>query len=341
MRRCKRCFLSENFPNINLNEKRICNYCLKGVVNAKDIGDEETIKLRKKKLKKEFEEYFKSIKGKNEYDCLLLFIGGKDSTYLLYLLKEKYGLNVLTLTVNNGLEPDCTKKNIKRVIKHFKVDHIFFRTNFHKKMYKYLLSKPTKEPLCKLICGSCAKIMQSTGLYVATEKKIPFVVLGYSPDQAHFLEFSKDKLLESWVPDELYNEYFSDKDRNYFWNPKNVNKKDIPRFIIPFYTIDYQGLEEIIKKLKELGLGSMKNLHPLKSNCHMMWLLMRIDLVKHGYIQLNASTSSMIRNSKIKGRKRYYLILTLGFWLFKHGLVKQKLIKNALNYVDLKNVNVI
>ena len=45
----------------------------------------------------------------------MLFSGGKDSSYLLYLLIEKYGLNVLALTVDTGLETNIAKQNVKKM----------------------------------------------------------------------------------------------------------------------------------------------------------------------------------------------------------------------------------
>jgi len=41
-------------------------------------------------------------RGKGKYDCLVPFSGGKDSTYTLWLLKNKYGMNPLAFNVDNG-----------------------------------------------------------------------------------------------------------------------------------------------------------------------------------------------------------------------------------------------
>jgi len=343
MKRCKKCFLPKNYPNIKLNEKGICNYCLESRVIIREGFDTKATNAKRMKLKKDFEKFIKSIKGKSEYDCLLLFSGGKDSTYLLYLLKEKYGLNVLTLSVDTGLERETTKNNIKRIVKHFDVDHILFvpENDFYKRFYKYYLKNPGNATYCDTICGLCSSIMHSIGLNIAAEMKIPFVALGYSPEQAYCYEFSKEKLSKSWVPKELYNESFSEKDRGYFWNPKNVNKKNIPRFILPFYVLDYPGVENIIEELSELGLRIKKKLDPLKSNCYLVFLLMHLDLIKYGYTTYSAHISSLIRAGNLREREKYIIILTLGAWLLKHGLVKQRNIKRALDHLELKMEDII
>jgi len=335
--------LPVKYPNIKLNEKGICNYCLEGKLNSREVDDKKTIEKRKIEFRKDFENLVKSCKGKSEYDCLLLYSGGKDSTYLLYLLKEIYGLKVLAVTVNNGLMQESTKENIKNIVKHFNVDHVSFtpENDFHKRLFRYYLTHKVDDELySKKICGSCANIIISTGLNIATEKKIPFVALGYAPNQTTFYEYSKEELLKSWVPKELYDEIFSDKDRSYFWNPENINKNDIPRFILPYYILEYPGVEGIIKKLTELGLGTKKTMDPIKSNCHMCWLLYHLDIKKHGYFTGCEGTSNLIRAGKIKNRTKYFLIYTLGFWLLKHGLVKRKFIKKSLNHLNLKIANI-
>jgi len=41
-----------------------------------------------------------------KYDVAVMYSGGKDSSYMLYLLKEVYKLRVIAVSVNNGYEKD-------------------------------------------------------------------------------------------------------------------------------------------------------------------------------------------------------------------------------------------
>ena len=134
-------------------------------------------------MEKTFERTKKKNKG--QYDGLLCYSGGKDSTYLLYILKEKYGLNILAVTIDTGLTRSIAKLNIKKCIDHFNVDHITItpENNFYKRLYRNFIQHSNEKTYCENICGLCQKVMHSIGLNIAVEKKIPFVALAYSPDQ--------------------------------------------------------------------------------------------------------------------------------------------------------------
>lgn len=42
------------------------------------------------------------IKGKQKYDAVIMYTGGKDSGYAAYYLSKKLGLKVLAVTWDNG-----------------------------------------------------------------------------------------------------------------------------------------------------------------------------------------------------------------------------------------------
>jgi len=321
--------MPKNYPDITFNENGICNLCL----NEKPLINFE----EKRRCKQEFEEYVEKIKGKGEYDCLLLFSGGKDSTYLLYVLKEKYGLNVLAVTVDTALGSSIAKINIKKCVDYFNVDHITVtpENNFYKRLYRYYIQHPNGKTHCENICGLCQKSMHSIGLNIAVEKKIPFVALAYSPDQTTATttyEFSKDIMSKDWIPKDLYREPFTEKDRSYFWNPEGI--KTIPRFILPFYVLKYPGGSKIIEELSEIGLGAKRTFNPFKSNCDLYWLLIFLDIKRFNYNPYIEHLCRQIRLGKTN-RGNWPIIISLGTWLLKHGFVKRKETKHALNYIDL------
>ena len=134
-KRCKKCLISKNYPNIEFDKKGFCNYC-----NGKkhlEIATELKNKIsRKEELRKDFEKSIKKCKSK-KYDCVVGLSGGKDSIYLLYLLKEKYGINCLAFTVDNGLISNNAKENIKIALKALNLDHVYCRPSqeFYKKFY--------------------------------------------------------------------------------------------------------------------------------------------------------------------------------------------------------------
>jgi len=338
MKRCKRCLLPEVYPNISFNNKGVCSYCL----GKSHFGVEKDKKIlnnikNKEKLKKEFEEFIKKTKGKSDYDCLLLLSGGKDSIYLLYLLKEKYGLNILALSVDTGLIQPLAKKNIKQTVEKLKIDHISVTpgNDFFKKLYKYYLFNGSEVSYSERICPNCSKVIHSIGLIEASKRQIPCVVIANSPDQTdhYFFEIPNEKISQSWIPKDLEYNYFNKIDLKFFWNPK---KEDyLPRFFIPFHVINYPGEKAIIKKISKSGFINKKKLNPIKTNCSLVWLLDYLDLNKIGYMPYVKDLSRKIQSERIHISKIEKIFYLIGIKLLKLKILKRRDIKFAMKYLDL------
>ena len=81
---------------------------------------------RKKKLDHLIEKY----RGKNDYDCIIPFSGGKDSTFQAYYLKKNYNIKPLLIRFNHRFYRDKTEENVERTIKKLGLDFIDFRPNW-------------------------------------------------------------------------------------------------------------------------------------------------------------------------------------------------------------------
>ena len=90
MNRCIKCILPETFPGIRFNEEGVCNFCLE-FKGLKDLEE------RKAEYKKKFETLVEEYKGKDSYDALMCYSGGRDSIYTSIILKNKYKLNILAV----------------------------------------------------------------------------------------------------------------------------------------------------------------------------------------------------------------------------------------------------
>ncbi len=123
LRICVRCALPETFPGIRFNKEGVCNICL----DFKGVGSEQA---RKAEYRNKFEALIKEYKGSGTYDALMCYSGGKDSTHTLTILKEKYELNVLAVSIDNGFVAEQAFKNIRAVVENLGVDHIFFKPRF-------------------------------------------------------------------------------------------------------------------------------------------------------------------------------------------------------------------
>ena len=61
--------------------------------------------------------------GKHKkYDCIIGVSGGTDSSYLMYVAKQKYGLRPLAVNLDNGWSSEIAVKNVKKVTRALDID---------------------------------------------------------------------------------------------------------------------------------------------------------------------------------------------------------------------------
>jgi len=162
---CSQCLATEQMHQVTIHQDGICNQC-------KDYTP------FKAQSSKPLFDLFSKIKSQDhKYDALVPISGGKDSTYVLYLAKEKYHLNVLCYTLDNGFMSDIAKENIERTIKKAGVDHVWYRNGeeMMKKLYRTALMESGE------ICGVCGIAIERSMLKVSKDYKIPLILLGHSP----------------------------------------------------------------------------------------------------------------------------------------------------------------
>lgn len=112
------------FNGITFDTDGVCNHCRS---YERDFAQWDVIKDRKAI---EFQELLARAKSLNRpYDCLVPLSGGKDSTYVLYLVTKVYKLRTLAVTLDNGYLSDLAKENIKNALTKCDSDHIFYHIN--------------------------------------------------------------------------------------------------------------------------------------------------------------------------------------------------------------------
>ena len=182
---CTRCILTSQVPNITFDSDDVCNFC--------HDYDEE-----KKYLDRDYEALEKKmistlkVSKKHPYDCMVLYSGGKDSTYMLYKLANHYKLRVLAFTFDNHFIPPETYANIDRVLKKINVDHVVYKpswnlnkTIFNASFQNSGIHERSKE-LAFMIGHACWPCFTQIALHsfkLAAEKNIPNVVVGTTPGQ--------------------------------------------------------------------------------------------------------------------------------------------------------------
>jgi hypothetical protein len=183
MKTCSRCILPETFPGVSFDADGVCNHC-RGFRGVPALLAH----------KREYEEKFLSLievhRGSSSYDCIMAYSGGKDSTYTLMVLRRRYGLRVLALTVDNGFVSEKAFCNMRAVVENVGADHLIYKPRFDlmKKIFlrtseEDIYSRKTLER-ASTICTSCIGIVKSLTLRTAIEKGIMLIGYGWSPGQA-------------------------------------------------------------------------------------------------------------------------------------------------------------
>ena len=166
MKKCTACNLPETYETIEFDDKGVCNIC-----RQKTFKDN---KINWKKRADMLGELIEQHRGKYEYDCILPFSGGKDSTFtLLYLIKH-YKIRPLVVQFNHGFMRDTLLENNIRTFKKLGVDVISFTPNW--KLVKRLML----EALIRKgdFCWHCHTGIFSYPMHIALKYKVPLVFWG-------------------------------------------------------------------------------------------------------------------------------------------------------------------
>ncbi|MGE5343493.1 MAG: amino acid adenylation domain-containing protein [Candidatus Omnitrophota bacterium] len=169
--RCRTCLLPANYPNIQLDEDGVCHTCREYQAYKTEVD-------RYFKTDADFDRLIEGVKNaeRGKYDCLLLFSGGKDSTYVLYRLIDM-GLKVLTFTFDNGYISDAAFANIKKTTAALGVDSLICKAENMNRIFVESLYFNHN------VCHGCWNALNTLGVKVAHEKGINLVISGLSRGQ--------------------------------------------------------------------------------------------------------------------------------------------------------------
>lgn len=171
MIRCTKCILPETTPNISFDAQGVCNYCLE----QKRIIPHDDAELTK---------VFKKYKG-DKYDCILGLSGGRDSSYALYLLTQKYNMHVLAVHYKSALSHEQGTINAIQMAKAFDVELIIItdKNNIHEKCFCNNIraySKKQRIAMISMMCVAC-KTKWIDIYKIAKSRKINLIVAASNP----------------------------------------------------------------------------------------------------------------------------------------------------------------
>ena len=229
LRRCTRCILPETYTQIRFTNNGVCNYCQTYELLKPKLTDFNYLEaLLKQRLDK--------LRGKYKYDCLVGLSGGKDSSYVTFMLKKKYNLKVLSFTFDNGFFTTYAKNNIKHVVSMLGIDHFFYTPDSER------LSQIYRQALMKFgsPCLACANLTHFIALKLAFKESIPFIIHGRSRAQMFrsLLAGSMDTFLQllktnfvPYNPSEVKANTFLAQRRSRFLLSRMRNTEEVKKFL--------------------------------------------------------------------------------------------------------------
>lgn len=302
LKRCTKCILSENFPRIKFDENGVCNFCNEELLYSTAADSIES-------ARGEIANLFDQARGKNEYDAILCYSGGKDSTYTLKLAVEKYNLKVLSFTLDNGFISPTAFKNIEKVVSGLGVDHITYRPSFKfmKELFRFSSLESIYNPKTMIRisanCNSCISIVNIMALKFALEKDIPFILAGFTLGQIpsntiyyknnyEFFRDSRKSILDK------FKAALGDDVKRYLEISDSLLKRSTGApYNVNLLTLEDITENEIINKILPLGWVKPGDVDGCSTNCMINAFNNHIHEKRYGYSPYELELSHLIRKN--------------------------------------------
>jgi N-acetyl sugar amidotransferase len=229
IQRCTRCILPANYPGITFDDKGVCRVCHEFDQRFGGIDWDE----RGRRLEKLLDRY----RGRGQkYDCMVPFSGGKDSSYTLWLIKNKYGMNPLAFNFDNGFQDPEALSFVKKVARKLGVDLYTYAPD------RELLNRVYRRALEATgeFCSACVVLMPTAIFRAADIHGIRLIIAGFSdaleappPETSYMDRVCFRNIMKGHVGlKELEWDYFFPSWKRFF-GVKQINLPDFIRWDLP------------------------------------------------------------------------------------------------------------
>jgi len=277
---CSRCILPAAFPDVTFDVNGLCSYCR---------DESERIVVAEAAIHEAVETALAAAAPDRDYDCLVLYSGGKDSSLALSIASRRLGLRVLAFTLDNGFLSAGAADNMRRVLDGLGVDHVLFRPpgTVMRPLYRISMELRFGADTTKYStagCGSCISVVLATGLRLATAHRIPLLVGGWTPGQFTTSALCSVSFLEDVVRrhfDPLTAASPSLADQLAAWR-RSVDATRPAGLLNPLYASRYSE-GDTLAALSDLGWKTPPDTDSCSTNCRLNGLLIVDHLRRHGY----------------------------------------------------------
>lgn len=290
LRCCTRCVLPATFPGISFDAAGVCSYCLAA-------ADQLEMAEERRRLRTRLEEAIAASRGQGEYDCIVAFSGGKDSTYTLQQLVRTYQLKCLAVTIDNGFVAEQARQNCQTVTAALGVDFMFFRPapDFMARMYRTSVTgggvqTPASIKRASAICNSCISLINNLMVKFALQHGAPLIAGGYIggqvPKNMAVLDLNLIQQERMRAPHrEQYTQLFGPAAAQFFFIRESLLEQQPAgrvTVINPMLTVALSE-QEIIAAIGELGWTPTTDTGRHSSNCRLNDLGIAIHFRQHGF----------------------------------------------------------
>ncbi|MFF0018029.1 OzmP [Streptomyces sp. NPDC005374] len=269
MTTCKVCSLNSEHPGISVDTAGLCNLC------RLDIAGDLLVNYRY--TSNVFHEFQHEKPNPDApYDCLFMYSGGKDSTYMLDKFVNEYGKRVLAYTFDVPFESTHAADNIRLAREKIAADFVLDSDDVNiKKVMREVFNRPAPaRPGSyldeKLPCASCRTFFVLRAILHAFREGIPYVAMCADPQQILTMESNVREVVRGFYQsfgDRLTDEVFRGELEQVLF----AEDDELPKIVFPFIAMRHEyDPDQIVAELKAKGLYESS---PLETHCTLFPLL--------------------------------------------------------------------
>lgn len=306
---CSTCVLPDSFPGITFDASGSCNFC-------QSAPPAHTVTERFAALREKIADAIEAKRATvtdGGYDCIVAYSGGKDSTYTLKLLSEKYSLRCLAVTIDNGFMSDQAKINCDTITTALGVDYIVFKpsSTYMNNMYVQSVENPEVHAKAAIkrasnMCNSCINLINIQMIKLAVQHHAPIIAGGYIggqvPKDAAMLEIDLSVLVKTrQTMQSKYVAFFGETAMRYMQLPQHLLDRSSLKSVVvinPMLTVELSE-EKIIEEISQLGWRRTTDTGQNSSNCKLNDLGIAVHHKQYGFNPYVFEISEQVRNGLI------------------------------------------
>ena len=302
VRVCRQCVCPSTMPNIVFDDDGVCSECRRS--EPMDAAARaEALEL----MERAFE---RLGQWKHPYQVLVMLSGGKDSTYVLHLMKNRYNLRPIACQIIHPFVNELARDNARDVAEALGVDLIQFKAD--QDVWRRALSFAYREGRSygtteMFGCGVCSELYHTVGTKLALHLGVGCMVDGYDraldpdpilvdPDvfRTICLEGCRNDPIKALIHDAL-----AERHAGSIYDPdfSPYARSQFPGRVAPLTVLDHDHTE-IVRELDELGLLSKTRSRSDETNCDLFHLWSYIGFRRHHCHPYVRAISQALRQDK-------------------------------------------